>query len=217
MRTFTFLLLAALVFSSCTRDIHVDAQLSDEEQGELQYALSRYVAKPAPKSTLENRFDAEFDDYYRRESGKIYPKFFYFDRKSKRNYFVITHIAPSLQEKYVALGGYYIDGENGFDQYEEVFRTWKFTEDELLPKAEMLFTKMIKGADLSRYYPEATGDQYIQFPNEDTYFDKERRQWVSTRENPLQEMKDEAARALKEAGDAVRDARSAAEADSIPN
>ncbi len=217
MRTIALFLIATIGLASCTPDFKVDNRLNDDEKREMQYAISRYVAKPAPKSTLENRFDPQFDDYYRGESKKIYPKFVHFDRKSKRTYFVVTHIAPSIHEKYVALGGYYISGENGFDEYEEVFRTWKFTEDKLLPKAEMLFRKMIKGADLSRFYPEVTGDQYIQFPNADTYFDKDQRRWVSTRENPLQEMKDEAARSLKEAGDAVRDARKETVLDSIPN
>lgn len=218
MRTsiISFLFLA-LGLTACQPDISIDEQLSPEAQSQLQYDISRYVAHLPAAATHETKFEAQFNDYYKVESDKIYPKFFYNDRKSKRNYFLITRIAPSIHQKYVALGGYFIRGESEFDEYVEVFRTWKFTEDELMPKAEMLFKKMIKGADLSRFYPEVTSDQYIQFPNEDTYFDKAARVWVSTRENKLQEMKDEAARALKEAGDAVRDARSTVEADSTAN
>lgn len=201
--------LPALFIACGTAEINVDAQLTNDEQTELTYRLSRYIARVASKADHQTKFNAEFDDYYRRESAKIYPKFYYRDAKTRREYFLVTHIAPSIHEKYVARAGYFIGQNEGADfaEYVEVFRTWKDLEDTLMPKAEMLFKKMIAGEDLTPYYPATAGIEYIEFPDADVYFDSEQRMWVSTRENPLQEMKDEAARALKEAGDAERQAR----------
>lgn len=203
------LIILTMVVALCTPDaIEVDTQLNDTQKEELQYRISRYAGRLAPKATWENREDAAFDEHYKQEAASLLPQFYHHDRKSDREYFLVTRIAPSIHEKYVALGGYYVLDENGtITDYEEVFRTWRHLKPDLMPRAEMLFRKMIKNEDLSAFYPEVTGDQYIEFPNSEVYYDKELRRWISTRENPLQEMYDEAAKTLKEAGDAIRESK----------
>ena len=60
--------------------------------------------------------------------------------------------------------------------------------DELLPKVDLLFGKYLKGYDLSMYYPENSGDEdYIEFPNSESFYVKEDRVWKSTRENVMEE------------------------------
>jgi hypothetical protein len=75
--------------------------------------------------------------------------------------------------------------------YEEVFRTWRLPEDILLPRADTLFARMVNGEDLTPYYTASKADQYIEFPDEHTWYDTLARHWVSDLEDPVRKLKDE--------------------------
>lgn len=208
---FALFAIVASLYSCQPETIAISEHLSQEEQSELMFELSRYLCHLAPGADQTTKFNASFDAFYREESKKLRPQF-YFSDENGRNYFLVTRIAPSIHEKYVATGGFFkrASAPGEFMEYEEVFRTWKDVESSLLPKAELLFREMIAQKDLSQYYTENAGTEYIEFPDSETYYDVERRIWISSRENPLQEMKDQAATQLKEAGDAVRAERDSA-------
>lgn len=218
MKKFLVLFACALALSACQpKTIAVGDHLSTEEQASLMYDLSRYLCHIAPGADHSTKFNAEFDSFYQKEALKLKPQFYYSD-KSGRTYFLVTRIAPSIHEKYVATGGYFnrASANGEFVEYKEVFRTWKDLEPALLPKAELLFREMIAQKDLSQYYTENAGTEYIEFPDSETYYDEEQRIWISTRENRLQEMKDTAAKQLREAGDAVRAAKDSTNTPSEP-
>ena len=60
------------------------------------------------------------------------------------------------------------------------------TEDELAIKGEFLFDLLVKGKDLSPYFPQNSGkEEYIEFPDEHTYYDTINRVWVSDLIDPL--------------------------------
>ncbi len=215
MKTLLAFLVALIVLAACTpNSINIDDQLTPELQRELMFDLSRYLCHLAPGASHETKFDPAFDNHYRTKAAELIPWFYHTDRSGK-TYFLVCRIAPSIKVKYVATSGFFVRSPegDGFSEYAEVFRTWKDEEPALKVKAEMLFTKLINQEDLTPYYTEHAGTEYIEFPDAETYYDTDRRVWVSTRENLLQEMKDEAARALKEAGDAVRQQRDSTSAE----
>jgi hypothetical protein len=62
--------------------------------------------------------------------------------------------------------------------YEEVFRTWKMAPDSLAKRGPLLFNKMVNGEDLVPYYSSRSGNtDYIEFPDDRTYFDTNQRIW----------------------------------------
>lgn len=62
--------------------------------------------------------------------------------------------------------------------YEEVFRTWKMVPDTLARRSELLFDKMVKGESLDPYLTKNSGGvEYIEFPDDRTYYDKLSRTW----------------------------------------
>jgi hypothetical protein len=49
---------------------------------------------------------------------------------------------------------------------------------ELKPLAFKLFDEMVRDKDLTKYYPENSGDEYIiEFPSAEVYFDNNSRTW----------------------------------------
>jgi hypothetical protein len=187
------LVFSALVIglSSCNQTTNYrieEAQLSQEKQTETIKGIIRYLGKMPDKATPSSRTSEIFDTHYEKELKKYKLTHYYLDKQNNRQYFVCIRRAPSIKEKFVATAGYFVLEDNTIVDYEESFRTWKMEMDELLPKVDLLFGKYLKGYDLSMYYPENSGDEdYIEFPNSESFYVKEERAWKSTRENVMEE------------------------------
>jgi hypothetical protein len=170
------------LFSSCDIGNKYAAQktLSPTEQDTLLWKVIRYVGHSPKGATHQDKWDARFDAHYRKEiTAKEYSiPFYYIDKTTGKHYFTIQRIAPSKKRKFVITAGTLKYDEAGkITEYEEVFRTWKMEEEELHRKTLILFEKMIKGEDLSSYYPQNSEEEWIEFPDKLNYYDKETRQW----------------------------------------
>jgi hypothetical protein len=187
------LLLASVWVSACNDaqkvNLDVASQLNMGQQEEFVYSIIRYIGHLPGKTNHSNKFDTAYNSYYT-ELAKRHQLRFY-GEVDGYNYFIITRIAPSIQEKYVAIGGRvkFAEGSRKMEDFEEIFRTWKMPLPELLPIAEKLLQEAIAGQDLSKYYPENSGDEYIiEFPNSEVAYDKPNRVWVSTREDVMEQL-----------------------------
>jgi len=185
----SYVILLIAFTTSCSQTsketYEVGSQMTSEEQKSFLHDISRYVGELPKNGGYETRDEARFDEHYKKQEEQSTLKYYHKDDKTGTEYFLLTQMAPSLQEKYVALGGKLKRNNNkAIEEYEEVFRTWKFPMEQLEPKAEMLFVKLVNGEDLSNYYSDKAGDQYIEFPNQTARYDKNLRRWV-TNNNPL--------------------------------
>jgi hypothetical protein len=162
------------------------AYLSPSEQRSFLYGISRYLAPLPENANHDNKFDPVYDAYYLRAADR-HRLWYYYRGADDMAYFMVTRVAPSIREKYIATGGKLKRSSNGaIHWYEELFRTWKMPIEELLATTEPVFRDMVAGRDLSPYYPENSGDRYIiEFPNRDVYYDPASRRWISKREAEL--------------------------------
>ena len=172
-----FLFLGLLASCNPAAKYAPSKNLSEEQQRSLIYTTIRYMGHLPKKGTHETKFDTVFDEYYSK-LAMDYTLEAYAEEKGFE-YFLASRIAPSLKVKKVAIGvKLKRDTQGNLTFYEEVFRTWKFEEQEMLEKGLMLFDKMVKGQDLSPYYPQNSGkEEYIEFPDERTYYDTQERIW----------------------------------------
>jgi hypothetical protein len=173
--------------------------LSEQQIRVFQEKLIRYIGKMPSQATVNTRFHSMFNEHYE-SLLQDHQMHAYYKNAGGKEYFLITRTAPSIKVKRVALGGFVVFDDKGeIKELAEIFRTWKKEPEELMPIAEMLFAKMVKGEDLSAYYPENSGDnEIIEFPNAETYYSIEKRTWISSRENPLDEFYQEKAKRLEE-------------------
>jgi hypothetical protein len=168
-----------VLFTGCNQEekYKPDLYFSKEVQTSLIKQSVRYSAKLPPTATHENKFSEEFNEYYDRawletdfrgsfpEDGKTY-------------YFLMTRKARSIWPAREAIGGKLtLDDKNQLTEYEEIFRTWKMTEDSLNDRAFELFDRMINKEDLTLYRSKYKGDRYIEFPDDRYYFNKEKKLW----------------------------------------
>jgi len=179
-----YLLLALLFLIGCKKEAintSPNTYLSELEQKNFNYSIIRYTGRLAKKATHKTKFESKFDEEYLALAEASDLVFYYPDSKTGEIYFAITKIAPSLKIKKVAtVGKMKKDASGTIEMYEEAFRTWKMEEPELLQKTELLFLKYVNGEDLSPYYTKNSQPEfYIEFPDENTYYDTKNRIWVS--------------------------------------
>ena len=173
-----FPLLFMIVLSGCGRSTYKPADnLSDRAQEDFKWKIIRYAGRAPEGLTVAERFYPQYDTHYR-EQQKLHALDAYYEKKGTV-YFLLSRKAPSLFEKRVAIGGIVrFDSDDNIQHYEEVFRTWKMTPDTLSVRALLLFDKMVNGESLEPYYTKnSKGIEYIEFPDDRTYFDAQQRVW----------------------------------------
>lgn len=191
---FTAVLSLLMVLTACddpqSRFSAAKMMDQDEQYGLIEKTI-RYAGHLAPRADHQTKFNSEFDDHYQ-SLATIHRLEFLSSRQSEGGYyFLMTRPAPSRFERRVAIAGQLELNDAGeLVHYEEIFRTWKMAPDELMEKSAMLFGRMMRGEDLSRYYPEQSeGEEYIEFPDAATWYDAEARRWQTSRIQPAEQFR----------------------------
>ena len=121
----------------------------------------------------------EIETYYQNEMKTYFWHYVY--RKDDRFYFFISRPAPSLYGKRTGIGGSFVSENNlNVKSYIESFHTYKLPYTDLEKKGQLLFEKLVSGADLSGYQPGgkfARNSEWIEFPNASHYFDAKSQSW----------------------------------------
>jgi hypothetical protein len=195
----TLILITIISFAvGCTNDSSVEtteinqvSQLTDEEALAFKTSIIRLVGRKPENASHENKYNTYFDAHYAQQAETHYLE--YYLKNEDKTFFVLTRIAPSIELKHVGIGGYVRFNQDGsIAELEEVFRTWKRKPEELKPILDVLFSKMVNGEDLTMYYTAKMGlDAYIEFPNEEVWYDKTTNTWASSREDVLKEFYDD--------------------------
>ncbi len=188
-----FALFVSLLLSFCknTSSSPVGHKPEPEVAQELLAKIIRYTGHLPKKANHETKFDSIYDQFYASEMQKHRIDLYYQDEKTGEIYLLVSRIAPSLSVKRVATGIRMRMEGDSIVYYEEVFRTWKMPEPELAEKGALLYRKMVRGEDLKPYLPQYSGkEEYIEFPDEHTRFDVERRRWVTDLEVHPEQIKE---------------------------
>lgn len=175
------ILVVFLIVAGCAGmpEYKVTEYLTPQQQDQVMSQVIRYLAKPPEGLTFEERFYDAYTSYYNEQQGRHRLDAYYID-ENNNHFFLISRPAPSLVEKRVATGGK-VKFSNDFkkiEDYEEVFRTWKMVPDTLKVRSLLLFDHMVKGKSIDPYLTKnSNGVEYIEFPDDQVYFDKTARQW----------------------------------------
>lgn len=177
LRNVLFLLLLTATACRFEKDYRPDSHMTAQQQDLFMNRVIRYMARTPDGVTPEDRLEARHDAHYA-EQLRVHRLDALFAEDGEY-YFLVSRPAPSLTEKRVAIAGKATVDENfRVTYYEEIFRTWKMEPDSLPRRASFLFDKMVRGEDLSPYYSSRSGNaDYIEFPDDRTYFDTQRRIW----------------------------------------
>lgn len=194
--TYFILSLTVLLNTSCftkrSNDYTPEKYLSSSEQIKVKEQIIQYLAKaPESVTTDSMRLDTVHTEYYAKQI-KNHQLIAYYISDKQEHFFLIARIAPSMEEKWVATGGMVRFGTNQeVLEYEEVFRTWKLPKDLMTERSKYLFDLMVKGENLTPYYAKTAGFNYIEFPDDNVFFDKQSRTWKSKKFESVEEMVNE--------------------------
>lgn len=141
------------------------------------------------KANDSTKMEKQFDTYYQELASKHVLKK-YFISENGEHFFLEWRQAPSLHEKYVATGGKLrMDADGNLAVFEEIFRTWKMHPDTLSRRGSLLFDRMVNGQSLKEFETAySKGVEYIEFPDENVYYDKQARKWRSKQFESVESM-----------------------------
>lgn len=178
---FLYLLWFSFIILACSNKPNYDpsSSLNGKEKDEFVWKIIRYAAKAPDGLLYEERFYPAYDSFYRYQASRHRLEA-YFVNDNNEHYFLLSRPAPSMVEKRVAIGGKVVfDKKGNLSEYEEIFRTWKLIPDTLKRRSYMLFDKMVRNQDLTSFLTKnSKGEEYIEFPDDLNYFDKEKRRWM---------------------------------------
>jgi hypothetical protein len=179
IRYWLYLGIICMVITSCEPNNYSADQLEQTQKDSLLYSMVRHFGKlPKRHASHKNKFEERFDDHYRNHAGE-HKVLAYYSTSDGKEYLLVQREAPSLHKKFVATGIVFEREGDSLLYYEEVFRSWKMPEAELKEKGLMLFDMMVKGEDLSPFYPQHSGEEeYIEFPDARNAFDSKSRRWL---------------------------------------
>lgn len=178
------------VFACKEKDSYApETHLEPLEKVAVMEKIIYYVGRKPEKANHTEKFNPEHAEHYTEQFAK-HSFTHYYIADNGEHFFVVRRIAPSLYEKYVAIGGrMQFDKKDSIVRYEEVFRTWKMQADTLQRRSTLLFDKMVKGESLEPYRTKNSGNvEYIEFPDDFVYYDVDARVWRSKQFGSVEEM-----------------------------
>ena len=177
MKWKVYMLLLTSVFG-CSRSSSFDPkQLTPAERSRIMSSVIRYAGKLPPRVSSGSQFGREHDSFYAEQLREAVLEEVV--EKDGYYFFLITQPAPSITTKRHATGGKIKFADNNtVEEYEEIFRTWKMAPETLKERSALLFKKMVNQEDLRPYYTKTAGTDYIEFPDERTFFSTQERKWV---------------------------------------
>lgn len=154
-------------------------QLSEKESAQALWSIVHYAAKLPPGANHQNKFDHEFDEYYKAVVADY--KWLAVRPKDDGYYFLLSRPARSITPMVEGIGGTFLMKKDSLLEYEEIFRMWKMADTTLQVRGIQMFDRMVSGKDLSLYYPGITGDRFIEVPDGRFVYDKQKRLWIDTK------------------------------------
>lgn len=169
-----------LTFVSCSVESEKyspDRYFSSKDKEALLWIMIRYLGKAPEGVSLDDRFNVSYDSSYLEQMKLMSIDAWY--KNGNTHFFMVSKTAASLVDKRVATGGKLVfEDEGGLKEYEEVFRTWKMVPDTLKKRSMLLFDKMVQNESLKEFETRySQGVDYIEFPDESTYYDRKERAW----------------------------------------
>ena len=183
MRTSSSIAIIVLLFvlCACQSDRYNPSnELSTEEQARLIRQMVYYSTKLPPNANDLDKFDEKYNWYYDRAAAECRLVKFFATQEPGSWYFLVARKARSITPMEEGIAGKVkLNADRSLADYDEVFRVWKMNSDTLNVRGAMLFDRMVRGKDLSLFYPKFQGDKYIELPTEGYYFDKLSKRWTA--------------------------------------
>jgi hypothetical protein len=144
----------------------------------IKKQIMPYLHRLAPGATHDNKFDEQYAGFYQ-SAGETYRWRYIKPDERGGWYWMIDRPAASFDQSRTAIAGHLKFREKDFfiEDYDEAFWMFKMPEDELQVKSLYLFNLYTRGEALEPFYRMNRGTDYIEFPDNQVYYNKKARKW----------------------------------------
>ncbi|NBU71540.1 MAG: hypothetical protein EBS53_08835 [Bacteroidetes bacterium] len=144
----------------------------------IKKQIMPYLHRLAPGATHDNKFDEVYAGFYQ-SAGETYRWRYIKPDERGGWYWMIDRPAASFDQSRTAIAGHLKFREKDFfiEDYDEAFWMFKMPEDELQVKSLYLFNLYTRGEALEPFYRMNRGTDYIEFPDNQVYYNKKARKW----------------------------------------
>jgi hypothetical protein len=177
------LLLAGIIgISSCSKSKEAySVHLLIPEKAKQDSLLVRIVTiieEHMPDSVEKgDRFKPEQQTFFKSEMNKYKFEYLYKDDKGDYCYY-ISKPAYGVPELSVGLAGKFkLDDQGNLSDFEESYRMFRMTPEELDKKKFEVYESFVEGKDLASFHRDPDTDPYIEFPNDHVGYDKKKMEW----------------------------------------
>ncbi len=176
------LLFLISLFTACSSDSYnVAKQLDKNEQHAIKMELARYMDKLAPRTEMNDRWNAEALPYYTLKADSMHLLKYYKNEEDGYEYFYITRLVPSIRagERRASAGRFKRYEAAAFNtvrliELEEFFLTNVLSEDTLVNASNALFVEAIATKKIADDSPNIG---LIEWPNDYFAYNKKDRGW----------------------------------------
>lgn len=168
-----------LVLAACSKPDYNPDRFFSQEADKTTFIRNTmpYYCKLPDAFTVERRFDTVLYEHFARMLPVF--KLEAYHVEADTHYFMVSRPAASLHEKRICIAGKLVYApDSSLAHYEEVFWTFKMKLPQLKEKSNLLFENMVKGKDLSKYYPQNSLEEWIEFPDAKNRYNVKERRWV---------------------------------------
>lgn len=154
-------------------DIKVKRWLQTErDKARVFKELVRRTDRLAPGATIANRDSLPFDEYYTHRVSK-HDFANYFINDSIRFFQIYRHCPDN--RKFAIAGCYTTDKNGNIKEFEEIYITPRFKNEEIEARADLVFLNLIKTGNVKAFLGNR---DFIDFPDSLNHYDKANQQWV---------------------------------------
>lgn len=164
-----------MALSACKDNYAPETYLSAGAKDSTLADIITYLYIKPNGATNQDRFDLRFRSYYVQQLDK-FELVYYYISKDGLHYFFVFRPARGLQGVTRGAGGVFKKDPSGkITAFREVFNTPIANKEELVKRGRELFLYMLKNGNVDGY---KRNPDYIQWPDETTYYDTLNYQWT---------------------------------------
>jgi hypothetical protein len=169
------LIIYTILCLACSpKKYEISTYYTQNEQDSLLVNMVTLIYKKAPGATDSTRFNAEYKDFYKKNTAN-FKIISYFIAPNNWHYYFITRPVGGSSKRRGVVGKFKL-AENNLRpiQFEETINTPHLDEKLVVERGSFLFQEFIKADNLDKYLPMK---QYIEWPDSSLIYNKKTNNW----------------------------------------
>jgi hypothetical protein len=166
-----------LSFAGCQihkQDYRIENYYQENQKDSLLVNIVTYIGYKPKLADYQTRHNPEHREFYKEQSAG-YNIYNYYISSDSIHYYYLIRPARSPRGNLRGVGGRFkVTEKLKFYEFEEIFNTPVFPEEELIDIGKILFREMINSGNVDKY---SGNIEYIEWPDDRLKYDRNKNEW----------------------------------------